>query len=92
MVGGPKSYDTMVQDNPKINVPHNPALKTIITKLTRYEKRTRRKPLVSATTDSNLEHQRVSFRKVMPASAKLIEEWRIYVPIAPKLLKKIVLI
>ena len=25
VIGGPKTFDTMVQDNPKINGPHNPA-------------------------------------------------------------------
>ena len=73
VVGGPKTYDTMVQDYPEINTSQDPTLKIMTTKLPSYKIWTRRKPLVSATTGSNLEHQRMVIRKVMQAHTKLYE-------------------
>ena len=65
VISGLKTYNTMVQNNPWKNICYDPALKTIQTKLLRYKKWTRRNSLISATTGSNLEHQRVIYDKVM---------------------------
>ena len=85
VVGRPKGYNTVIQNNPKINAPHDPFLKTKITALQYYKEWTQRKPMISATTGSNLNYQRVVFVDVIQASTSLLKNG-IYTSIALNLL------
>ena len=73
VVCGPRSYNIMAKTNPNINTPHSLTFKTMITRILSYNTWTRRKPLISAITGLNLEHQRVNSCKVMQVCIKLYE-------------------